>query len=173
MNTRAARHLTDDDILRIVAGGPDAADPAEKHAAGCDLCRTRLDDLAGDLARLRRAAAASLPAAPRAIRLPAAEERPAAAAWTPRLGWRLAWTAALVLVVALVTLRSVAPPGPDRMEIAGPTAFREDPVMEEIDRLAENALPEVYREITAGLDRSYDEGFMDFVIPPLDDESVS
>lgn len=172
MKPNAARHLTDDDILRIVAEGPTAQSAAAHHAAECPPCRARLADLTGDLGRLRRAADASLPPAPRTIRLPAAVERsPAGRGW--RLGWRLAGGLALVLVVALITLRTIAPPVPERLEGPSPTAFREDPVMQEIRQLAENAFPEVYQELTADLERADDDGFMDFVIPPLDDNSVS
>ena len=39
--------------------------------------------------------------------------------------------------------------------------------------LAENALPEVYLDLSESLDGGYDEGFIDFLIPPLDDDSVS
>lgn len=172
MNSNTARHLTDEDILRIVAAGPASEGPAVHHAAQCPPCRARLDALTGDLGRLRCAAAASVPPAPRTIRLPAVVQD-APIGWGSRFGWRLAGGLALVLVVALVTLRSVAPPVPGRLEGPSPTAFREEPVMQEIRQLAENAFPEVYQALTADLERTDDDGFMDFVIPPLDDNSVS
>jgi hypothetical protein len=172
VNTHAHPHLTEEDILRIVAAGPSPEDPAVRHATACPPCRARLAELTDDLTHLRRTAAASVPPAPAFIRLPAPHER-AASGGMSRLGGRLAWTAALVLVAVLATWRSVSPPETPRVAVPALTAFQEEPLMKEIRHLTENALPDVYRELSADLDRDFDEDFMDFVIPPLDDPSVS
>jgi hypothetical protein len=105
--------------------------------------------------RVRQAA----PEPERPFRLPVAA---AHRTWRPRLAWRpvygLATAAAMLLLVSLLVLR----PG-------GMGDGRFQTMMGEIDRLVENALPEAYLHIAGENDLESDEGFLDFLIPPLDD----
>ena len=54
-----------------------------------------------------------------------------------------------------------------------PVAALDDPEMMEVNMLAENALPEAYLVLSESLDGGYDEGFINFLIPSLDDDPVS
>ena len=47
------------------------------------------------------------------------------------------------------------------------------PELIEVNRLGENALPEAYLALSESLIGGYDEGFIDFLIPPLDEDHVS
>ena len=54
-----------------------------------------------------------------------------------------------------------------------PVANLEDPAMIKAQTLAVNALPPAYLALSESLDGGYDKGFIDFLIPPLDDDSMS
>jgi hypothetical protein len=45
--------------------------------------------------------------------------------------------------------------------------------MLETRMMAENAMPAPYQAIMESLDGGVDQGFIDFVIPPLDEDSLS
>jgi hypothetical protein len=171
MNAAAEKHISEDRITQVVAEGGGLRPDEQKHLGQCGDCRDRITALEDDLRRLQRAAVWRTPAPKRAFVLPA--ERPEGHS---RRSWRVAWAAGTALSVALVALFLWVGRGerlPGLPPSAPSTATWEDPEMAEINMLAENALPEAYQILSESLDGGYDEEFVDFLIPPLEDDSVS
>ena len=170
MTIDTVTHIPEDRIIQIVADGRGAAPDEQVHLDRCGHCRNMMAELAGDLSLLRQQAARAAPDPERRFVLPAAQ--PA----TPRLrrwGWAAAGTAlsAVLLVMVILAGREGGLPGLSPQTQT--TVQWEDPELVKINMLAENALPDVYLDLSESLDGGYDEGFIDFLIPPLDDDSVS
>lgn len=172
MSADAARHIGQDRILQIIADGEAHASEA-LHLERCPSCRAALSGLQDDLHHLRQTAALAAPVHGRRFVLPAdAPGRSAGHRW--RWGWAAIGTlfSAALLVVFLRMggdqhLPALPPTAP-------PLAGWEDPEMIDVNRLAENALPEAYLALSESLVGGYDnEGFIDFLIPPLDEDHVS
>jgi len=171
MSADAANHIPENRIIQMIADGGGRRDEQE-HLEQCGHCRDMMAALEGDLDQLRQQAALAAPAPQRHFVLPA--DQPQRHRFRRRhLGWAAAGT---VLSGALLTiflwgwgdhrLPGLPPNTP-------PVAALDDPEMIEVNMLAENALPEAYLVLSESLDGGYDEGFIDFLIPSLDDDSVS
>lgn len=171
MNADAARHIPENRIIQIIADGGGRRDEQE-HLDRCGTCRDMMAALATDLDRLRQQAVLAAPAPQRHFVLPA--DRPQRHRFRR---WHLGWAAAgTVLSAALLTIFLWGGGDsrlPGRPPTTPPVAALDDPEMIEVNMLAENALPEVYLVLSESLVGGYDEGFIDFLIPSLDDDSVS
>jgi hypothetical protein len=171
MSADAARHIPENRIIQMVADGGMRRDE-QKHLEQCAPCRDMMTALESDLDRLRLQAELTTPAPQRHFVLPADRtEHRRIRRW--HLGWAAAGT---VLSAALLTIFLWGGGDhrlPGRMPTTPPLAALDDPEMIEVNLLAENALPEAYLVLSESLDGGYDEGFIDFLIPPLDDDSVS
>lgn len=172
MSSDTAAHIPEERILRIVAEGRGMRPAENAHLQHCGHCRAMLRELEEDLQRFRQQALAAAPAPGRRFVLPA--DGPAR---NPLRRLRWGWAAlGTVLSAALVVLFLQL--GPEKPLPGLPTKTRplagwKDPEMVEVNRLAENPLPEAYLALSESLEGGYDEAFIDFLIPPLDDEPVS
>ncbi|MGD9018328.1 MAG: hypothetical protein PVH30_13135 [Desulfobacterales bacterium] len=176
MTAAAGSHLTDAVMTEAVATGRPLEPAVQQHVDHCDRCRDGLTRLAEDVRRLRDGARGYAPTPTRPLSLP--ETIPGGSRRRPYL-WGAGIGAAAAGVVGLVLFFSplnpvTQTPGP---ATTGPIATYpgEDSEMEAIRMLAENAMPASYQAISESLDHqaSEEEGFIDFLIPPLTEESVS
>lgn len=172
MNADAASHLSEHRITRIVADD-DAMHASERtHLTQCDSCRQALSELTSDLEQLRRQAAKATPAPERHFVLPAAQSERHRIS-RRRWGWAAAGSVLSMALVAIVLWVG----GNNRLPGISPTTLPvanvEDPAMIKAQTLAVNALPPAYLALSESIDGGYDKGFIDFLIPPLDDDSMS
>jgi predicted anti-sigma-YlaC factor YlaD len=172
VNADAASHLSENRITRIVADD-DAMHASERaHLAQCDACRQALSALENDLARLRRQAIKATPAPERHFVLPAARSERHRLS-RRRWGWAAAGSVLSAVFVAIVLWVGDNNRLPGISPTTLPVAAVEDPAMIKAQALAVNALPPAYLALSESLDGGYDTGFIDFLIPPLDDDSMS
>ncbi|MBC2733864.1 MAG: hypothetical protein HF981_05850 [Desulfobacteraceae bacterium] len=172
MSADVANHLSEHRITRIVADD-DAMHVSERnHLAQCDSCRKAVSALENDLERLRRQAVKATPAPERHFVLPAARSERHRLS---RRRWRWAAAGSVLSAALLAIVLWVG----DNNRLPGispttlPVAAVEDPAMIKAQALAVNALPPAYLALSESLDGGYDRGFIDFLIPPLDDDSMS
>jgi hypothetical protein len=173
MNPLPAAHLDEQRILRILADGSALSEQEQAHMAACDQCAARLQNLQADLGRLQTKVRQYTPSLSRRFRLPAEiQPQPRHAAV-----WRIALAGAGTALLAAFIWWQVAGQGPRRpggeYAAISPDAFRADPVMAQARALAQNALPKAYQAMAESLEKSDDEGFIDFLIPPLEPEAKS
>jgi len=167
----AASHIPENRIIRMIADD-DVRREEQEHLEQCAPCRDMLTALESDLDQLRQQAELATPAPQRHFVLPVERtEQRRIRRW--HLGWAAAGT---VLSAALLTIFLWG--GSDRqlpglLPTTPPVAALDDPEMMEVNMLAENALPEAYMVLSESLDGGYDEGFINFLIPSLDDDPVS
>jgi predicted anti-sigma-YlaC factor YlaD len=172
VNADAASHLSENRITRIVADD-DAMHASERaHLAQCDSCRQALSALGNDLAQLRRLAVKATPAPERHFVLPAARSESHRLA-RRRWGWAAAGSVLSAALVAIFLWVGDNNGLPGISPTTLPVAAVEDPAMIKAQALAVNALPPAYLALSESLDGGYDRGFIDFLIPPLDDDSMS
>jgi predicted anti-sigma-YlaC factor YlaD len=167
-----ASHLSEDRITRIIADD-DAMHVSERtHLAQCDACRKALSALGDDLEQLRRQAAQAAPTPKRRFVLPAAQSERRRIS-RRRWGWAAAGSVLSVALVTIVLWVGGNNRLPGILPTTLPVANLEDPAMIKAQTLAVNALPPAYLALSESLDGGYDRGFIDFLIPPLDDDSMS
>lgn len=174
MNSEHSAHIEEERLLRVLIEDARMTGAEDEHLEQCPQCRSMIEDLRADLTTLRRASAHYTPARTRRFTLPAS----ATPSRRARLvhGWRIAAGAAVTLCLAAVLWWPAGYRGPGTAppEVArGPHAVAPDPVMLETRMMAENAMPADYQAIMESLDGGFDQGFIDFVIPPLDEDSLS
>ena len=172
MSADAAAHIPEDRILHIVAEPGDLPSAEREHLARCRHCRTMLHALEDDLARFRQQAIAAAPKPTRRFVLPG-DPSPARSMRGWRWGWAAVGTALSAALVVLFLQLGPDRPLQDLPSQTTPRAEWKDPEMIEVYRLAENPLPEAYLALSESLEGGYDEAFIDFLIPPLEDDSVS
>ena len=162
-------HLTADELLRAMID-PSDLDPARKaHFESCLPCRRQSEDLTLRYNRLGRMATQMAPEPQKAFRVPARTSP--FSRWYFKPGLALAVSAALVFIFTLWGPR-FTPEDQTPAPMVAQKFENDDHLMEEIDTLVENALPEKYRELAVlSDDRSVEDldAFIDWVVPPLDE----
>lgn len=172
MSRDVVHHIPENRIIQIVADGTGLTPEEKAHLDRCGSCRNMLAELEGDLDRLRRQAAQAAPSPERRFVLPVEPS-----VQHPWRRWRLGWAALATAFSVALLIVFLQVGGEDRLPGLPPTgptvAAWVDPEMVEVNRLAENALPEAYLALSEGLEGGYDEEFIDFLISPLDSDPVS
>ncbi len=173
MNTNQDAHLNEDQLLRAFVDKTGLPDTAQAHLAGCPLCRAKKQRIENDLAALGKIAGMSVPKQQKRVRLPAD------ASPSRKLpGW-YRHTAMGAAVAVLLIIGVIWWPGsgllvPDNnTPVAAWDSQDDEKFMAQVRVLTENDLPQVYLDISEGLDYEDDEEFIDFVVPSLDQDSMS
>ncbi len=168
---RLQRHLSQDELLMVLAETGPCTPAAQDHLQSCPACRQELDRLQQRLNRLAETARRFTPEAVRPFRLPHAESPRRRRAWlTPALAAGI--TAVLVMSVSVWWM---TPPdrqsGAPRM-LTAQQLDADQALMADVDQLVENAMPEPYRELAsiADLQVEWDEDLIDWIVPPIEDE---
>lgn len=158
-------HLTEDELLRAMID-PSNLDPTRKaHFDACRHCRQQAEDLTHRYSRLGQAATQMAPQPQKAFRVPA--RHAPVGRWYFKPGLALGVLGTMVLVLTLWGPRFT---GVDQTPppIVVQTFENDDHLMEEIDILVENALPEKYQQLAAlSDDRSVEDmdAFIDWMAP--------
>lgn len=171
MSSHKAFHLSEEQILRALVDESDLSESMREHLSTCPSCRARRERLEEDLGRLGRMAERFAPSPEKRISLP--EKYPANTArwfWSWRTAFGTVVMAALVIVIvwSSALFRTIPETG---TIISSQEAWATDRLMVEISVLAENALPPVYLNITGESDPGFDEEFMQFVVPTVENLS--
>jgi len=161
-------HLDDDELLRAMIDPSDLGAGRLAHLHSCRHCRHQTEALTASYRRLGQMARAMAPEPRQAFRLPAdhAPGRP----WYLKPAMALGVMGALVFAVTLWRPFTRISPTPTPM--VAEKFENDDRLMEEIDALVEDALPEKYRQLAAlPGERSVEDldAFIDWVVPSPED----
>lgn len=169
---RPEDHLSYDELLRALVQGTDL--PAQKlaHLQACPTCRQALARAEARFRGIGKMARKMAPDPPRSFRLPA--RRPAPAARFKRLGSLLAAGAAvaLILVAATWTARHLTP-APVPSTVAVSTLEQDRRLMQEVDALVDNALPDAYQRLAAFSEPVFDEDLINWIVPSIEEDDNS
>jgi len=166
-------HLTYDELLRAMTDPADLDTAQYEHLNSCRRCQRQTEDLTYRFHRLGKMAQQMAPKPQKAFRVPA--HRTAIGRWHFKPGMALGVLGVLIFVFTLwgprLTGNNHAP--------APMTAWnleKDDHLMQAVDALVEDALPEEYQQVAAITDNQtgadLDE-FIDWMVPDpgQDDES--
>ncbi len=172
MNSHGTIHLNETQLLQAVTDEAELHNNMRDHLADCPLCRADKQQLEQDLKRLGQLAGHFTPSPLRKIHLPTKESSSLihwAWNWSPVL--RMAISAAIIIMVMWPGVIKYSSKEGDQMMSS--EIWHTDQLMEEVALLTENALPEVYQAISGEHYSGIDEEFIQFVVPSIEDESLS
>jgi hypothetical protein len=157
-------HLSDDELLRAMIDPADLDPVRRAHFDACPHCRRQSEELTRPLSRLGQLARQMAPEPRKSFRLPAHS--------APVRRWyvkpALALGALGVLVFAVTLWRPLTRTSRTPTPMVAHQVENDEQLMEEIDTLVENALPEKYQQLAAlSGDRSVEDldEFMDWMVP--------
>lgn len=161
-------HLDDDEVLRAMIDPSDLGAARQAHLHSCRPCRRQTEALAARYRRLGRMAREMAPEPRRTFQVPADHAPDRHRYLKPALA--LGVMGALVFAVTLWRPFTRISPRPTPM--LAEKFENDDRLMEAIEALVEDALPEKYRQLAAlPGDRSVEDldAFIDWVVPSPQD----
>jgi len=161
-------HLDDDELLRAMIDPSDLGAARQAHLHSCRHCRRQTEALTASYRRLGQMAREMAPEPRQAFRVPADK-----APGRPRyLKPAMALGVMGALVFAVTLWRPFTRISPTPTPMVAEKFENDDRLMEEIDALVEDALPEKYRQLAAlPGERSVEDldEFIDWVVPSPED----
>jgi hypothetical protein len=163
-------HLDNDQILWAVVDETELPASLFDHLSGCSQCRARKEYLEQNLVRLGESAERFSPASARKLLLSLEEPRSRRWPWGRRSALVVAMTAVAVVIITFwaTNLVNNTPNG----RVAGLTQemWEDERLMAEINLIEENALTPLYVDVSEEYNGLFDEEFMQFVVPIINDE---
>lgn len=173
MSFKEENHLDEDQLIRAIVDETDLSPSVRDHLSSCLLCRAGMEQIEQDLTDLGKVAERLAPATHRKISLPV--EKPSRIyRWLH--DWRISSGAIAAVAVVIVMIWLSIPKTiiiEDTFDIMTEISWEDDDFMTEISALAENALPQVYLDITGESYSSLDDEFIEFVVPSAETDSLS
>jgi hypothetical protein len=172
-NNDIDRHLTDDEILVALVDEADLGPELQAHLSACQRCKSKLKKIDQQLHDLGHMAEHMAPVSTRRIRLPETIDRS-----DFQSGWRLkpvlGLMAAMVLVVMLVWPQANFYIQTYFIQNMLTQGIKEDNILiSKVDVLVEDALPEKYRHILSVAEPEFDQDFMQYIVPAIEDNNFS
>lgn len=173
MNAKNNHHLNEDQLIRAVVDVSDLPVAAQAHLAACSQCLHNKQNFERELTQLGRMAGQFAPKPQKRIILPVQKS---GSRFSSFLDWRSIIAAAAIVAAAFIVVwssniaRNISEHRTENM-----TAEMRDAkqLMTEVNSLVDNALPPFYLQISDGPKPDYDEEFYKFLIPPVEDKSVT
>jgi hypothetical protein len=145
----------------------------QAHLSACSLCRDLKEGFEQELTNLGELAAQLAPKPQKRIILPMQKS---GSRFSSFLDWRSVIAAAAIVAAAFIVVwssniaRNISEHRTENM-----TAEMRDAkqLMTEVNSLVDNALPPFYLQLSDGPKPDYDEEFYKFLIPPVEDKSVT
>lgn len=175
MNTEKNHHLSEDQIIRAVVDESELSVSDRQHLGHCNLCRAQKTHLEQNLARLGQAASQFVPLPRKRLNLKASET-------SHSIQWSWNWKTALGTALAAAVLFIFmwwASQGEEMFENSGRENLianddmASESLMTEVDILSENALPQEYMDIAAETESEFNEEFINFIAPLIEDDSLT
>lgn len=173
MSTNRDLHLDENQLLWAVVEEAELPLPLREHLSACPQCRANKEMIEQDLARMGQMAERFSPSPRRRVSLPVEKAR-RSIQWS--WGWRAFMGAAAATALILIitwwspTTRTTSR---DNVNMLALEMQEAEQLMTEVGRLVENALPYMYSDISTESNATLDEEFMQFVIPSVEDETLS
>jgi hypothetical protein len=165
-------HLNDDQITRAIVDADDLPISLRKHLSECPQCRSTVEQFENELSILGKLSRHFSPISENKITLPAEKEvRSFLGLWKWRISFGTAFSAIMVILIVWWSGMSSLPinNGPNSPE----ELWEDEKLMTEISDLSENALPQLYMDITGESDPETEDDFLKFIDPSNEDTSLS
>jgi len=166
-------HLQDEQILWAIIDKTELGEEVQQHLLSCQHCKGKVARFNDDLQEFGDNARQAVPPCSRTVKLPAVKPSRSVfnGGWLPFFG--AAAMAGLVVFFYFMGLHPVTPVQLSTLQ--GTESLLEDEVlMREISALVESPLSgDVYEIIGEESGTDYDEDFLDFIVPDIQDDLQS
>ena len=169
MNKSNDSHMNEEQIYKAIIDESQLLPSENEHLSDCSECRTAVESFQKDLKLLGQTAESFVPLPKK--RMVFHEKTGKNFLW----GWKTSFAAAITILFFVITMHSDSVKNIfyNKTEIANSEQYSEDILMTEVNNLVENSLPAKYLFISDEDNTDYDEDFIDFVVPPVDDDILS
>ncbi len=170
-NNTTDNHLTEDQILMALVDESELDLKFQSHLAACPLCNSEKIKIERGIGELSRTAKRMTPMPTRSIRLPETKSR--SFFWS---GWRLSPVMGIALATVLVLMVLWRPARfyhqPDLgRDMLSQEMDEDHQFMTEVEILVENALPKEYQDILAVVETEFEDDFMYYIVPSIEDNN--
>lgn len=164
------QHMTSDEITKAVVDRNDLAAHRRAHLEDCDRCRERVSQFENQLAGMGKMARNMAPAPSKPFRLPQTGIK---RHWQRKPIMAVGFAALMIFAVVVWQPEPVSPPGAP--SVASFDATEDQQLIEDIDAIVENALPETYQELATFdmpdlLDDDIEDDPSDWIVPSLQED---
>lgn len=166
-------HLDENQIIQAVVDESDLPAAVQAHLSACSQCRDIKQRFEQELTNLGNLAAQLAPRPQRRIILPVQAPR---SRFLDFWNWRRLMAAAATvaaLFIAVWGTNMARKYSEHRTETLTAEMRDAKQLMTEVNSLVDNALPPFYVEISDDSKPDYDEEFYQFLIPPIEEKSVT
>ena len=166
-------HLDEKLLIQAVVDMADLPASVQAHLEKCRQCRADIESFEQQLANLGKMAERYAPQPQKRVTLPVHESK---SSFRNYLNWRNAIGAAATVAAVLIVfwgtsiVRNLPGHGTDGLTREIIEAER---LMTEVNMLVDNALPAFYLEISGENNPDYDAEFYQFLIPPIENETLT
>jgi hypothetical protein len=172
MKVQDQKHLPEKQILWAVIDEKELSGEEQQHLAGCPLCRNKVGQFKEELQLFGQKANQAVPPFSKPVKLP--DEKPVNvshnAGWLPFFG-----AAAMVsFVVFFYFMGMKTMPTTNLATLQNQESLLEDEsLMREISEMVEYPLPESLYELTGDSEVGFEEDFLQFVVPDIQNDFQS
>jgi hypothetical protein len=169
MKEQVQEHLRDEQIIWAVIDQQELAEALQQHLHECQLCKEKVDRFSNGLHEFGQKAKEAVPPLSHQIRLPAAEPSRVrdSYGWLPFFG--AVAMAGLVVFFYFMGLKTVVPVQFSSVQ-SQESLLEDEDLMREISELVEYPLTEEIYEVTGKNETDYDDDFLDFDVPEMQDD---
>ncbi|GEM_PF-323546 len=163
-------HLDEDLLLQAVVDEADLPEGVQEHLRQCARCRTEKERIDSGLLRLGQMAERFSPPPGRKFFLPP-EKSQKSSRWSWQ--WHAAFGMALtaLLIISVFGINRFSRSGHRTIPVTDArNMLSDEEFTDQINMLAENALPPEYLDIIGETDFTHDETFMDFLVPGIGED---
>ena len=173
MNFTKNRHLNEDQIVEAIVEAGDLPDVLRNHLDVCPQCRLAIERFEEELLGLGKLARYFSPKSQHQITLPIGKETQSFfGSWKWQISFGAAFSA--VLVFAMIWWSGMTNTTiNDGSNNLSAELWEDEQLMTEISSLADNALPQLYLDITGEPDPETEDNFQEFLDPSDEDISLS
>jgi hypothetical protein len=172
MKEQNSAHLQEEQILWAVIDEKELSGDDQQHLLECPVCKRKIERFRDELQELGQKAWQAVPPFSRTVRLPS--EKPATvshnAGWLPFFG--AAAMAGLLVFFYFMGMETMAPTKLTTLQ-SQESLLEDESLMREISEMVEYPLSKYIYEITGENGVGFDEDFLQFVVPDIQDDFQS
>ncbi len=173
MNSEKSLHLDEDQLIRALVDETDLDQVLQEHLSQCPQCSAGKRQIEKDIERLGQMAERFSPDPGQKVKLPAEKPRKSIW-WSWQLRTAFGVAAAAVFVIFFIGMPPLFDPIPgERSRMYTQEMLEDEEFMKEVSMLAENALPAVYLDMAGESDPEFNEEFMQFLIPAIEEDPLT
>ena len=175
MNVNTNKHLNEDQLLMAIVGEEDLSSKQREHLSTCSACSAEKERYEHSLTHLGQLAELYSPLPGKRISLPLKKSKYNFSLFYMSRSHVFAAAAAMAVLIIVVWTSAWHGNTVLNNNLYEPVyeTQKSEKFMAEINRLSDNALPQIYSDILDESEGDYTDEFIYFVVPPVESSSFS